>query len=149
VNRRKEKQNAAALRRKLSPFVPDRVIYIERGGRALGIALAAGFNVPSFGIDIGYPLSRLPHPLLYAAVFPIKEICYRLTRPRLVSRPRFLGDKQLRTENILLVDDTASSGKSLEIASKLLREAGVSPRNLRVVVARRGRRADALVDVSL
>ena len=132
----------------LAPFVPERVVYIDRGGRALGRALATRFNVPANSLNIGYPLSRLPHPLLYWMAFPIKEVVYRLTRPGLVEPPTSFPLHLLTGEKILLVDDTASSGKTLRIAFNLLASSGARAKDIRVAVKRAGPRVRALVDAA-
>ena len=141
MHRATAKSEATMLIRKLGPFVPDHILYIERGGRSLGLALADQLKVDASGIDIGYPLSRLSHPLLRALVFPIKEICYRLSRPRLVRPPALLTERRLEAKKILLVDDSASSGKTLDIAVHLLESAGVNPIDVHVAVGRAGKRA--------
>ena len=131
----------------LSPFVPDMVIYIEKGGRPLGDALATHFGVRAIGIDIAYPLSRLSHPLLTLLVFPFKEVVYRLTRPRVIDMNHIEGPLQL-CRRLLLVDDTASSGKTLRLALGALELLNYKD-EIRVVVGRAGANARALTDVRL
>jgi hypoxanthine phosphoribosyltransferase len=100
-------------------------------------------------LNIGYPLSRLPHPLLHWMAFPIKEVVYRLTRPRLVDNPTAFPVHPLTGEKILLVDDTASSGKTLKIAFDFLITSGAHAKDIRVAVGRAGQRVRSLLDASV
>ncbi len=141
-----EAQRLEGLTRQLGDFVPDVVVYIERGGRALGEALARCYGVSASPLDIAYPLSRLPHSVLRGLVFPIKEIAYRLTGPRLHS-PFGMQDVDA-TADVLLVDDTASSGKTLQRAREALWFNGHRG-EIRVVVARAGKRVAPKIDAAI
>lgn len=112
----------------------------------MGEALAQRFNVPALGIDVAYPLSRLPRIIRWIG-FPMKEIAYRLTSPRLMGQPEVLDHLDTNAK-LLVVDDSASSGKTLCIVRDALARRGHRG-ELRVVVGRLGQRAVPLVDAAL
>ncbi len=105
-------------------------------------------QIPVIGIDVRYPHSRTmdrapraARPFLFAA----KEILYRCTLPAPGPSPL---PAHLPTP-LLLVDDRASSGKTLLVALDLLAAAGILRSDVLVAVERCGRRAAHLVDVVL
>ena len=137
---------ARNLARKVAPFSPDLVVYLADGGQTVGCRMARILGVPARAIDMSYPFSRyynraprMHKPLLW----PLKELLYRFTNPRLNGLP---FPKLARAKRIVLVDDSASSGKSLRLALDTLESAGVEPRLIEVAVIRAGRRAQSLVD---
>ena len=136
-----------ALIEQLEGFAPDAVLFIERGGRPLGEALAQRYHVPAIGIDVAYPLSRLSHRTIRWMAFPVKELAYRLTSPRLISETDDLSHIDTAA-NLLIVDDSASSGKTLGVVRKELASMGHLGQN-RVAVGRLGRRAVPWVDAAL
>jgi hypoxanthine phosphoribosyltransferase len=137
---------AAPLAERLRRFDPRAVIFIREGGSALGLSLAALLEVPAIGLDLCYPwrrrLDALPLPLR-VALWPLKEFAYRATFPR----PARNGlDAPPLVERAVLVDDTASSGRTLRAAFELLEARGIPRTSLRVAVIRCGERAKAEVD---
>jgi hypoxanthine phosphoribosyltransferase len=138
---------ARELARRLAPFEPAAVIYLERGGALPGRAIARRLRIPWYPLEIHYPatgvLRSLPRPLGALAV-PFKELCYRLTAPRPARRAAItLPPPDTR---VVLVDDSASSGRTLRVALALLAARGFDRERVRVVVLRCGRRARGLVD---
>jgi hypoxanthine phosphoribosyltransferase len=135
---------AAHLAAKLRPFAPTRVVYIETGGAPLGKAIAANLGILATGIDIRYPYSRISSSLIRCALFPAKELIYRLTSPSICQSDDFHIDSSAR---IALVDDTASSGKTLRLALDYLESLEISPERIRTVVIRAGGKAAPIVDI--
>lgn len=134
---------ASRLAEKLRPFSPTCVLYIRCGGALLGRTVADVLNVEARGIDIRYPASRVRSPLARRMLFPFKEILYKLTRPSI----RLAEDLKISPQDrIALIDDTASSGKTLCAALAYLTAAGIPRRAVRVAVFRRGPRAARFVD---
>ena len=135
---------AATFAESLRYFSPTRVIYIETGGTRLGKHLAAALAVPCEGLDIRYPHSRRRSPIARSLLFPIKELLYRVQTPT-------VGDRQKRTgltdDRIVLVDDSASSGRTLRLALSLLEKQGIPRRRIRTLVYRRGRSAAKETDL--
>ncbi len=133
---------ASRLAIKLAPFAPTRVIYIENGGQTVGEAIARDLCLPATGVDIGYPVSRVGRALPRNLLFPVKELAYRLTSPRLRQPlpPLPAG------ERLALVDDSASSGKTVQIALLALKDMGIGKESIEVAVIRCGRRARSYVD---
>lgn len=133
---------ASRLARKLASFSPKRVIYIENGGRTAGEAVARALEIPASGLDIGYPMSRFGRASTRFLLLPIKELAYRLTSPRLRHAvPPFPSG-----ERLALVDDSASSGKTLRAAFRVLRQMGVDNELIKVAVIRCGKKARPYVD---
>jgi hypoxanthine phosphoribosyltransferase len=134
---------ALRLAERLAPHRPTAVIYLERGGALLGKAIAQELEVPAWGLNICYPLSRAaPFPLSIFTL-PLKEIAYRLTTP---SRGP-AKDAFLRFEGpVALVDDSAATGRSLKLALETLRDHGVPRNAVKTAVIRCGKSARALVD---
>ena len=127
---------------------PRALYYIATGGRELGTALAQRLSVPAIPLEISYPLSgplrRLPR-WVAASLWPVKEITYKFTAPR--SRCEF---SRLETNGpIVLVDDSASSGKTLSLALDELNKHEITGDRVIRVVGRCGRRARELVDYCL
>ena len=142
------REMAHKLIEKISPFKPDVVVYLKDGGKTLGAQMAKDLKIPLQGLDISYPLSRLlnrtPGPLR-APLWPAKEIAYRIGTPQLhepISLP-------IETQRIALVDDTASSGRSLKIAIDALEYEGFSRAQIKTAVLRCSTRARPLVDYFL
>jgi hypoxanthine phosphoribosyltransferase len=147
LHREAQRDAGKALAERVAPFRPSAVIFIRDGGELLGRSLARHLSVPAFGLDLSYPLrrrlDRLPLPLR-AALWPVKELVYRVTRPRLA--PGALDDGTPRADRAILVDDTASSGRTISAAVEALAARGIPRSALRVVVLRCGPRAKPLVD---
>lgn len=139
----------ARLAERLSAFAPGAVFYVREGGAAVGRAIAGRLSVPAFGIDVRYPWRRAIDGLpaaLRPALWPLKELAYRALDPR----PGRAGpDAFPPFERAVLVDDTASSGRTLRVALEALRSRGIPREALRVAVIRCGPRARGQVDVFL
>ena len=139
----------AALAARVAAFRPDGVIFIRDGGEIAGRAVADALSIPAFGLDLSYPwrrrLDRLPLALR-AALSPCKELAYRAARPRLA--PGAL-DGLPRLDRAVLIDDTASTGRTLRAALGALEPRGLPRSALRVAVLRCGPGARSEVDVWL
>ena len=136
---------ACKLSRRLMPFAPELVVYIEQGGKTVGLAIARELGVPALGLDISYPLSRKMNrapQLIQGLLWPAKELVYRLSSPRLNST--FTGME--KGKRVALVDDSASSGRSLKAALSTLEHAGIDRSQIQVAVIRSGSRAHQFVD---
>jgi hypoxanthine phosphoribosyltransferase len=147
--RRIEKMNIArfgfSIAHKLESFCPDRIVYIARGGEALGKVVADELGLPLTELDLRYPVSRLissASPLFRLVLILFKEVAYRLTVPSTGQpmAPLSAG------ERVALIDDSASSGKTLRKAISILEDAGVDKSRIRVAVIRCGKRARSIVD---
>ncbi|MDD5306263.1 MAG: hypothetical protein PHU25_02970 [Deltaproteobacteria bacterium] len=80
--------------------------------------------------------------LARALMWPVKETAYRLTRPSFEGRaPDLAPDVR-----VALIDDSASSGRTLRIALEVLSGLGIPRDRVYVAVLRCGPRARALVD---
>lgn len=138
---------ARELAGRLTGFEPQAVVYVRRGGEAPGLAIADELSLPACEIDIRYPLSRLLEltpRALRPALLVVKEIAYRAARPRAADESRLrLPDAGTR---VVLVDDSASSGRTVRAALASLEAHGIPRSAVRVVVVRCGRRARPLVD---
>jgi pyrimidine operon attenuation protein/uracil phosphoribosyltransferase len=138
---------AVSLSVRLAEHAPCSVVGIARGGQQLGALVAEQLKVPFYTLDLSYPGSR---PWLgrlgEAFLFPIKEVLYRVSSPRLNS-PSFFAEGVDGV--VALVDDTASSGRTLRAAFDALGQAGISREQVVVAVVRCGPRARSLVTVAL
>ena len=126
-------------------FSPNSVYYVETGGHTTAEVLGEALGIPKRGIDLRYPLSRIAGrglSPLKIILFPFKEIAYRLTNP---SGGDILEIPEPGTR-ILLVDDSASSGRTLEVAIRILADCGLDRKDIFVAVLRCGARASGLVD---
>lgn len=133
---------AEGLAEKLRDFAPARVVFIKTGGERMGKSIATALGIPVQGLDIRYPASRVSKPLR-RGLFPIKELLYKLSRPSV----RSSFDLSLNNaERIVLVDDSASSGKTLRLALQYLQNLGLDRSQIRTVVYRRGPGAADVVD---
>jgi hypoxanthine phosphoribosyltransferase len=130
-------------------FEPEAVISILTGGAEVGQAIADALGVPAYGLDLSYRWSRLlaraPTPLRLG-LWPLKELAYRTGRPHLEDGP---GDALPRLGHAVLVDDSASSGRTLRAAIEVLERRGLPRGSLFVAVVRCGKRAMHLVDASV
>lgn len=139
------RQLAKKLAHMLAGFDPQLVVYIENGGSEAGLAVASELGIPSAALDLSYPASRFfdrSSPSLKVLSGSVKEILYRTTRPRLNSRP-FGIPVGVR---VALVDDSASTGRTVDAAMEVLTEMGVDRDMVRVAVLRCGPRARHVVD---
>jgi hypoxanthine phosphoribosyltransferase len=127
-------------------FSPDVVLCVLEGGAAVGREVGLALGVPTLGLDLSYGwsrlLSRAPAPLRLA-LWPLKEIAYRISGPRLGAGA---VDALPRGGRAVLVDDTASSGRTLRAAFEALEPRGLPRAALFVAVIRCGARAKPLVD---
>jgi hypoxanthine phosphoribosyltransferase len=137
---------AAGLAPRVAVFAPTAVVFPGHGGAVAGRSLASALGVPAVMLDVRYPLTRvlasLP-PVPRALLWPFKEIAYRLTGPALRDPPPGLAPGS----RVALVDDSASSGRTLRLALEILSDLGISRDRVCVAVLRCGPRARALVDV--
>ena len=137
------------LAQPLKDICLDAVIYIKNGGFIVGKAVADKLNLPLFGIDVRYPFSRrldwFPN-FVRPVLWPLKEILYRYGYPSSNSEKSILPGKASR---VLLIDDTASSGKTLRTAIKLLEDAGIKRKNIITAALRCGERAQDVVDYQM
>ncbi len=130
-------------------FAPRSVTYLHSGGKEPGVVVSRFLELPLYRIDIRYPISRslenasLPGKIAGMAV---KELLYRTTEPEVCPGGCSLppaGDPTL------LVDDSASSGKTLKLAIRTLAENGIEPRLVKTLVVRCGKGAQSMVDYYL
>lgn len=137
---------AQELARQLVNHKPTVVIGISRAGARLGTQVARHLEVRFIALDIAYPASR---PALgrfgEGVLFPVKELLYRWSQPRL----RGPLPTVVAQDRIALIDDSASSGRTLRTALGALAEAGATPEQITVAVTRCGQAAQALVNVFL
>jgi adenine/guanine phosphoribosyltransferase-like PRPP-binding protein len=133
------------LAQKVGSFKPQMVVYLKDGGKQIGMELAKELGIPARGLDISYPLSRrlnkAPRPLKVLA-WPVKELIYRLSSP--VSSEPFTGIGDI--DRFALVDDSASSGKTLKAALRALRQVGIDRSRVKTATLRCGPRARPVVD---
>jgi adenine/guanine phosphoribosyltransferase-like PRPP-binding protein len=138
---------AAELAARARGFAPELVLCIRTGGSELGRAIGDALGAPVVELDLRYPWSRTfaraPAPLR-AALWPFKEIAYRISTPRRGNAAAL--DALPRGGRALLVDDTASSGRTVRAALALLEPRGFPRSSLYVAVVRCGERAKPLVD---
>ncbi len=136
---------AGTLAAQLVDFDPQAVVYIHSQGRFFGQVIARLYSADLFKLDLRYPFSRvlasIPRPLLIP-LWPLKELMYK------VSAPSFRGAVQLPRPGvrITLVDDSASSGRTIRQALRILDDNGHKRKDIRVAVLRCGGRARKLVD---
>ncbi|MDJ0765791.1 MAG: phosphoribosyltransferase [Myxococcota bacterium] len=146
MKRRNIEDIAQRLAVRISHRPVQLVVYIEQGASGLGVAVAKALNVPVVGLDISYPLSRTLNRaprFLRAMAWPIKEVTYRFTSPRRnASLPSCLSDAY----RIALIDDTASTGRTLKAAIRVLADAGIDRDRITTAVIRCGKQALPLVD---
>lgn len=133
------------LARKIAPFGPSAIVYIEEGGERVGRDLARELGIPACGIDISYPMSRMlnrkPAPVR-ALLWPLKELVYKVGGP---SANRPFGDP-CGADRVVLVDDSASSGRTIAAALRMLERAGIGRSRIKTATLRCGIRARSLVD---
>ncbi len=136
---------AGTLAAQLADFDPQAVVYIHSQGHFFGELIARSYGADLFKLDLRYPFSRvltsIPRPL-HVPLWPLKELIYK------VSAPSFNGAVQLPRPGvrITLVDDSASSGRTIRIALRILEDNGHKRKDIRVAVFRCGGRARELVD---
>ena len=127
-------------------FSPDLVLCVLEGGAEVGREVGGALGVPVFGLDLRYRwsrlLSRVPAPLRLG-LWPLKEIAYRISGPRLGEGA---VDALPRGGRAVLVDDSASSGRTLRAALEALEPLGLPRASLFVAVIRCGAGAKPLVD---
>jgi hypoxanthine phosphoribosyltransferase len=138
---------ARQLTRDVARFGPTAVIYVHRGGAVAGRALARALGIPCHRLDVRYPatrlLRRLPQPLA-ALAFPLKELSYRLTAPRVAAHVD--GELPDPRSRVVLVDDSASTGRTIRAALAALEQRGFDRSRMRVAVIRCGTRARDVVN---
>ncbi len=145
IKERKIRHYSMALAKKLKEFQPQIIVYIENGGRIVGETISEEMHLPLFSLDIRYPFSRLmdktPWALRPLLLFS-KEIFYRFSSPTLSPKRIDIAS----TNKIALVDDSASSGKTLKIALDILKQNCFESCNIQTAVVRCGKRALPIVD---
>jgi hypoxanthine phosphoribosyltransferase len=127
-------------------FAPEAVLCVLTGGAEVGSAIAEALGVPMYGIDLRYRWSRLAAgapAALRPGLWPLKELAYRIGRPRVAGESI---DALPRLERAVLVDDSASSGRTLRAAMEALERRGLGRGSLFVAAIRCGPRAKGLVD---
>jgi len=144
----REAAQAAALElaERARAFEPDVVLSVLSGGEEVGRAIGEALGVPALGLDLRYPPSRLlsrAPALLRLGLWPLKELGYRMSRPRLAAGAL---EALPRSGRAVLADDTASSGRTLRAAFEALAAHGLRRSDLFVAVIRCGDRARHLVD---
>jgi hypoxanthine phosphoribosyltransferase len=141
------RKKALELVPRLAAFDPAAIVYVASGGRLPGTVVAEALGLPLHGLDIRYPFSRLASrvpPAVRALAWPVKEILYRLGEPRTRGDGGSLPAPGTR---VILIDDSASSGKTISVAVAELARNGLERRDVLVAVLRCGRRARGVVDV--
>lgn len=129
----------------------EAVVCVETGGRPLGRLLAEDLRLPLVGLDVRYPgtrlLDKVPRRLI-PLLWPLKELAYKVTTPRPV-----FGDRMPTAlsayRRLALVDDSASSGKTMQTALDHLTREDISRDRVTTIVGRCGKRAAHLVDFVL
>jgi hypoxanthine phosphoribosyltransferase len=144
------RRRALALAPKLAGFGATAIAFLRRGGEAPARLIAEQLDLPLFPLDVRYPLSRLIErapPAARPLLFLCKEAAYRLGSPVPAPGAVLAVPRPGPGERLLLVDDSASSGRTLAGALRLLAGRGWTRDRVRVAVLRCGPRARALVDV--
>jgi len=137
---------ALELAERARAFSPDVVLCILSGGAEVGRAIGEALGVPVLGLDLRYAPSRLlsrAPALLRLGLWPLKELGYRMSGPRLAAGAL---DGLPHGGRAVLADDTASSGRTLRAAFEALEPRGLPRPALFVAVIRCGNRARHLVD---
>lgn len=136
---------AKILAESMGPFQPKIIVYLQHGGTLPGVTVAQALGIPSTGLDVSYPLGRALNRTpraLHPFIWPLKETLYRIRKPTMRDLSISLG----KHARIGLVDDTASTGRTLSIALDFLISNGIERQQIEVGVLRCGRRARNLVD---
>ena len=136
----------ADLIERISVFDPAAAVCIEKGGHELGLQVSRALDIPLYPLEIRYSLSpaleRLPAGLRLLA-WPVKELAYKSGHPSL-KRPLRIPANLGR---IVLLDDSASSGKTLACALRHLRAAGYERSSVCCCVLRCGVNARKTADL--
>lgn len=135
---------AAELERhvRAAGFAPEVIIYLETGARLIAHELGTRFGLPLFGIAVrrgGYGLKRKLAPVAARLPVWLRDCARRIEQfsgihrytSRTTSVPPGL---MIAGRRVLLVDDAADTGRTLETARKILMSAGVSYDDLRTAV---------------
>lgn len=128
---------ARSLVHRVRAFAPEALVYVHSGGLHAATIIGGELGLPLYPLDLRYPLSRLsarfPAPF-GALLWPAKEIVYRLTSPSGYFTDTFLSPGS----RVALVDDSASSGRTLKKAIGLLASRGIRRADIFVAVLRCG-----------
>ena len=145
IKEEKIRQHSKALAEKLKEFQPEIIVYIENGGRIVGETISKDMHLPLYSLNIRYPFSRLMdrapsalRPLLLLS----KEIFYRFSTPGLLPPKKAI----ISAKKIVLVDDSASSGKTLRTAIGFLKKHQGKSCQIKTAVVRCGKNAIPIVD---
>jgi hypoxanthine phosphoribosyltransferase len=132
---------------KLSGFKNSIVVAIAEGGIPLGLAASEFLKTALIELNIRYPLSRLSAraPFLKPVLWPFKELIYKMTSPSWQGSLPVLK----REDKILLIDDTVSSGKTVNCALEVLKKKGIKQKNITVATYRAGKKGKKMVDILL
>jgi len=144
-------RETAGLARSLAPRLAGlgarALVYLGQGGQEPGLELADALGLPACRLDIRYPLSRIidgAPAWSRPALFAIKELAYRATMPG--PTPAGAGELPEPSTRVILFDDSASSGRTIRTALRVLAEHGIPRECVTVAVLRCGRGARAVVD---
>jgi hypoxanthine phosphoribosyltransferase len=132
------------LAEKLVPFGPEVVVYLGEGGVLPGKTVALALGIQAQRLAIFYPYSQHWNPagtIAKVLSWPIKEALYHLTSP-VINQP--MAD--FTSKRVAVVDDSASSGRTLVTVLDALDVSGVPRSQIRTAVLRCGRRARKWVD---
>ncbi|MBW2277316.1 MAG: phosphoribosyltransferase [Deltaproteobacteria bacterium] len=138
---------AQSMAGQLADFDATALIYLRDGGQAPGQTLARELGLPASGLDIRYPLSRVLDKApgwLRPTLLVVKELTYRMTAPK----PAPSDEEPLPPSGtrVILFDDSASTGRTIRTALKILATQGIPRECVCVTVLRCGSRARPLVD---
>jgi hypoxanthine phosphoribosyltransferase len=150
--------DALAGRVRAAGFVPDMIVYVEKGARLLAHELAERLGVPARPIWVqrgGHGLKRRLAPLVLRLPVGVRDWLrrveelsgvHRLTR-RTATMP---GGNDLRGRRVLIVDDAADTGRTIEAARAMVLARGALSEDVRTaVIAATTQSAQVRVDFCL
>jgi hypoxanthine phosphoribosyltransferase len=131
-----------AARVQAAGFSPQAIVYVETGARLLAHELAGRLSAPMIPIWVrrgGHGLKKKLAALAGCLPVAVRDWLRRVEERsgihRLTKRAAALPDgAELRNRRVLLVDDAADTGRTVETARALLLAAGVAPHDLRTAV---------------
>jgi len=127
-NWEKKEEYSKALAEKIrkSEFKPDLILAIEKSGVHVAEIIARELGIPTERITINRPVSkkkksgRTPKAVI--------EVIKLFQKPVVVKSEK----SSLKGQRVLIIDNSVSSGKTIELAKQILASRGVNTANIQV-----------------
>ncbi len=127
-NWEKKKEYAKALAEKIkkSKFKPDLILAIESKGKFIAEVISKELGIKVESITINRPISKKKKQGKTPKA--VIEVLKLFQKPKVIKS----NNSSLKNQRVLIIDNSISSGKTIELAKKTLLNRGVNVKNIQV-----------------